>query len=452
MNAHSIDTIAAISTAPGRAALAVIRASGPDVPRLIARTLEGHLPERRPTLRWLRHPETGARVDRVLATHYAAPRSYTGEEMLELCCHGGSLGPQLVLDALHAAGARPAQPGEFTRRAYLNGKLDLLQAEAILDLVEGRSAAQHRAAIDQLDRGLSRRIEQLRESILRCEALLAYDIDFPEEDEGPVRPEEIEAAATDVTRRIDRLLETAGEGELLRDGALTVIAGRPNAGKSSLFNALCGFERVIVTEEPGTTRDAVEAMVSLGGYPFRLVDTAGLRDSTDRVERVGIEVARRYLAGADVVLFCAEAGRPLTDEERQFVDGLKSDALILVRTKTDLSPAASQSPTDAAEVHVSAVSGLGMGALRDRLLQAVFAGALAAAEAMPLVTRRRHARALREARSEMSVFLQARESHTAPEVAATHLRAAVQSLEELIGVIAPEDLLERVFADFCIGK
>ncbi len=452
MEAHSSDTIAAISTAPGRAALAVIRASGPEVPRLIARTLEGNLPERHPTLRWLRHPETGARVDRVLATHFPAPRSYTGEEMLELSCHGGPLGPQLVLDALYAAGARPAQPGEFTRRAYLNGKLDLLQAEAVLDLVEGRSVAQHRAAVDQLDRGLSRRIEELRDSILRCEALLAYDIDFPEEDEGPVRPEEIDAAATDVTRRIDRLLETAAEGELLRDGALTVIAGRPNAGKSSLFNALCGFERVIVTEEPGTTRDAVEALVSLGGYPFRLVDTAGLRESTDRVERVGIEVARRYLAGADVVLFCAEAGRALTEEERQFVGGLQSGVLILVRTKTDLGAGPSRSATDASEVFVSTVSGEGLGALRDRLVQAVFAGALAVAGEMPLVTGRRHARALRDARSEVSAFLQARESGTAPEVAATHLRAAVGSLEELIGIIAPEDLLARVFADFCIGK
>ncbi len=452
MEAHFSDTIAAISTAPGRAAIAVLRVSGPGVPRLIASTLGGEVPERRASLRWLRHPETGERVDRVLATHFPAPRSYTGEEMLELSCHGGPLGPQLVFDALCAAGARPAQPGEFTRRAYLNGKLDLLQAEAILDLVEGRSVAQHRAAIDQLDRGLSRRIEELRDSILRCEALLAYDIDFPEEDEGPVRPREIDAAAIEVTQRIDRLLETAGEGELLRDGALTVIAGRPNAGKSSLFNALCGFERVIVTEEPGTTRDAVEAMVSLGGYPFRLVDTAGLRESTERVERVGIEVARRYLAGADVVLFCAEAGRPLTDEERQFLVDLENDALILVRTKSDLSSGTSAVPSDAAEVCVSTVSGAGLGALRDRLVKTVFAGTLAVGGEAPLVTRRRHARSLREARSEVIAFLQARESGTAPEVAATHLRAAVGSLEELIGIVAPEDLLARVFSDFCIGK
>ncbi len=308
-----METIAAISTAPGRSALAVVRLSGDGIAQIVERTLGEALSARRPTLRWLTHPETRERVDQVLATFFPAPDSYTGEDLLELSCHGGALAPQLVLDAVFAADARPAEPGEFTRRAYLNGKLDLLQAEAILDLVDGRSRAQHRAAVHQLDRGLSRRIEEVREAIIHAEALLVYEIDFPEEDEGPLPAGRIDSAATDVLDRIDRLLETAAEGELLREGALTVIAGRPNAGKSSLFNALCGFERVIVTEEPGTTRDAIEAVVSLGGYPFRLVDTAGLRESAVHIERIGIEVARRYLADADVVLFCVEAGRSLTE-------------------------------------------------------------------------------------------------------------------------------------------
>lgn len=448
------DTVAAISTAPGRAAIAVVRASGPQVARLIAHTLGESLPERRPSLRWLRHPETGEQVDRVLSTYFRGPESYTGEDMLELSCHGGPLGPQLVLDALLAAGARLAEPGEFTRRAYLNGKLDLLQAEAVLDLVDGRSAAQHRSALHQLDRGLSRRIEELRAAIIGCEALLVYEIDFPEEDEGPVPPERIEMAAQDVVARIGQLLETAAEGELLREGALTVIAGRPNAGKSSLFNALCGVERVIVTEEPGTTRDAVEALVSLGGYPFRLVDTAGLRDASGKVERLGIEVARRYLANAEIVLFCAEAGRALSDEELGFLEQVEA-SILLVRSKSDLASTGAAETSDAAElrqVSVSTLTGEGLGELRDHLLSAAFSDSLALEGGAPLITRKRHARELRRARSEMSAFLEARSSGLAPEVAATHLRAAAEALEELLGVIAPEDVLERVFAEFCIGK
>lgn len=451
-----MDTIAAIATAPGRAAIAVVRVSGPAVPDLVQQLLSGALGARRPGLRWLRHPTTGERVDRVLATQFPAPHSYTGEEVLELGCHGGPLSPQLVLDAILAAGARQAEPGEFTRRAYLNGKLDLLQAEAILDLVDGRSAAQHRSALHQLDRGLSRRIEQLREAIVHCEALLAYDIDFPEEDDGTVAPEEIDSAARDVGARIDRLLEMANEGELLREGALTVIAGRPNVGKSSLFNALCGFERAIVTEEPGTTRDAVEAVVSLGGYPFRLVDTAGLRAATARVERIGIEVARRYMDTADVLLFCVEAGRPLEADEVEFLDTVETRAVLLVGTKQDLreesAPARGQLESGlTGQVLVSTITGAGLSELRDLLVGAVFAGSQTSGET-PLVTRRRHARALRSAADEVAAFLAARQAGQAPEISATHLRAAAEALEELLGVIAPEELLNRVFAEFCIGK
>jgi tRNA modification GTPase len=450
-----VDTIAAISTAPGRSAIAVVRASGPRITEIISRTLGLPLPERRPLLRWLSHPEAGEQVDRVLATYFPAPYSYTGEDVLELSCHGGALAPQLVLDALLAAGARQAEPGEFTRRAFLNGKLDLLQAEAILDLVDGRSRAQHRAALHQLERGLSRRIEELREAVVRCEALLVYDIDFPDEDDGPVAGREIDAAAREVLQRIERLLDTAAEGELLREGALTVIAGRPNAGKSSLFNALCGVERVIVTDEPGTTRDAVEALVSLSGYPFRLVDTAGLAEAAGKLERLGIEVARRYLAGADVVTFCVEAGRRPSGEELEFLTGLEAGAAVVVRTKSDLVGSEgrrSLPEIDAPQVFVSTVTGEGLSELGERLAATAFSGRLALEAEAPLVTRERHARELRQARSEVEGFLEARSAALPPEVAATHLRAAAQALEELLGVIAPDELLAHVFAEFCIGK
>jgi tRNA modification GTPase len=447
------DTIAAIATPQGRGAVALLRVSGPgalDVLRRIAPGIGDVLP-RAQRLAALRHPETGELLDRGLVTYFAAPASYTGEDTLEIATHGGVLTPQLVLDALLAAGARPAEPGEFTRRAYLNGKLDLLQAEAVADLIDGRSRALHRAAVHQMERGLSRRVSELRDAVIGTEALIAYSIDFPEEDEPPVPPERIQASARDVIARIQALLSTAPEGELLREGALTVLAGRPNSGKSSLFNALLGTERAIVTDIPGTTRDALEASASVEGYPFRLVDTAGLRETTDTVEGIGIEVARRYLAGADLVLFCMEAGREADDDERAFIAGIPPERLIVVRTKSDAYPGA-EMDGDGEAVAVSAATGDGLPALRRALLRRAFGGILGEPGEAPLVTRERHARALRRARDEVSSFLDAMDAGVPMEFAATHLRDAVAALEDLVGAVSVDDVLDRVFGSFCVGK
>jgi tRNA modification GTPase len=449
------DTIAAVATAPGRGAVALVRVSGPDAAALLLRLAPEHgdsLPSRRPRLLALHHPETGELLDRALVTLFRAPASYTGEDVVELGTHGGALTPQLVLDALLAAGARTAEPGEFTRRAYLNGKLDLLQAEAVLDLIDGRSRALHRAAIHQVERGLSARIEKVRDALVGCEALIAYAIDFPEEDEPPVPPERIAAAAGDAAERIARLLATAPEGELLRDGALTVLAGRPNSGKSSLFNALLGAERAIVTEVPGTTRDALEALVSVDGYPFRLVDTAGLRETADRVEGMGIEVARRYLDAADLVLFCMEAGRSPGADESAFLAAADPGRTVVVRTKADLHPGAAPGAAPLAEVPVAALSGDGLGALRSLLLERAFGGILGEGAEAPLVTRERHARALREAHAEVEAFLAALAEEVPMEFAATHLRGAAGALEDLIGAVTTDDVLDRVFGQFCVGK
>lgn len=444
------DTIAAVATPPGRSAVALLRVSGPGA-RAVLEAVAPAPGDARPRvqrLAALRHPESGELLDRGLVSFFPAPGSYTGEDSVEITTHGGALAPQLVLDALLAAGCRLAEPGEFTRRAYLNGKLDLLQAEAVLDLIDGRSRAMHRAALYQMDRGLTRRIEELRTALIGVEALTIYSIDFPEEDEPPVPPARIREEARAAGSRIDRLLATAPEGELLREGALVVLAGRPNSGKSSLFNALLGTERAIVTEIPGTTRDALESVFSVDGYPFRLVDTAGLRETADRVEGIGIEVARRYLAAADAVLFCAEAGRPLSAEEEVFLAGTDPARTVLVRTKADLAPADSPGET----VAVSAVTGSGLPELRARLLGLAFGGIVGETGHAPLVTRERHARALRLARAEVDDFLRAVEVGVPMEFAATHLRAATGALEDLIGSVSVDDLLDRVFGDFCVGK
>jgi len=455
------DTIAAIATPPGRGAVALLRVSGPgafDVLRRVA-SVDGLAP-RVQRLAALRHPESGELLDQALVTVFPSPASYTGEDIVEISTHGGVLTPQLVLDALLAAGARAAEPGEFTRRAYLNGKLDLLQAEAVADLVDGRSRALHRAAVHQMERGLSRRIHDLRAAIIHAESLIAYSIDFPEEDEPPVPPERIHAAVGEVLARIDALLATAPEGELLREGALTVLAGRPNSGKSSLFNALLGAERAIVTEIPGTTRDALEAQASVDGYPFRLVDTAGLRETMDRVEGIGIEFARRYLAAADLVLFCVEAGRALQEDERAFLRDRDPDRTLVVRTKADLLGEGMEASEDGEtgltsglrSIPVAAVEGTGISELRATLLRMAFGHVLADPGEAPVVTRERHARALRRARDELAEFLSALAERVPMEFAATHLRAAAGSLEDLVGAVTVDDVLDRVFGDFCVGK
>ena len=385
----------------------------------------------------LAHPGTGEPVDEVLAACFPAPRSYSGEDLVEISTHGGLVVPAAAVAALVAAGARPAEPGEFTRRAVLNGKMDLVQAEATADLIDAGSPAQRRRALHQLERGLSDRLAALRAEILELEALIAYDIDFPEEDEGPVSPERVRRAWCVVRDRVADLLKTAPEGERLREGALLVIAGRPNAGKSSLFNALLGTERAIVTEIPGTTRDAIEAPAVIEGFPFRLVDTAGLRDTDERIERLGIEVSRQYLAAADLVLFCEERDDPSRDAFLTQV----SAPVVVVRTKADRGGAG-----------VSVLTGAGLPELRRRLAEVAFGQLLALGDVEPVVTRARHRTALESALREIEAFWAARTSGVDAAACATHLRAAVGALDDLIGAVTPEDVLDRVFAAFCVGK
>jgi tRNA modification GTPase len=285
--------------------------------------------------------------------------------------------------------------------------------------------------------------------VLELEALVCYEIDFPEEDSGPVPPQRVAAAAAALEGELAALIGTAAEGERLREGALAVIAGRPNAGKSSLFNALLGTERAIVTQIPGTTRDAIEAPASCNGFPFRLIDTAGLRSTEDTIERLGIEVSRRYLDAADVVIFCAEAGRELGAEESAFLEETTAP-VVVARTKADLATDSNE-PADS-DVIVSVETGEGIPALRGRLAEHAFTTLARAADVEPLVTRERHRTALETALDEVRGFVRARSEALEAAAAATHLRAAVTALEDVIGLVASEDVLERVFERFCVGK
>jgi len=460
-----VDTIAAVSTAPGNGALAVVRCSGGEAGRVLLRLAPAlrELPKARcARLAEIRDPRDGTLLDVGVVTFFPGPASYTGEDVVEISCHGGWLGPELVLEACVRAGARRAEPGEFTRRAYLHRKLDLVQAEAVADLIEARSAALRRAALGQLERGLSARIGALREALVGLEAELAHHIDFPEEDDAPVPVEAIVARAGTVAEDMRALLRSAPEGELLREGALVVLAGRPNSGKSALYNALIGEERAIVTAEPGTTRDALLTTVQLGGFPFRLVDTAGLREAEGRVEQMGIEVTRRYLGQADVVLLCVPADEEVGEMEHSFLGEIGATPVVLVRTKGDATNPvgatvamrggpAGDAPT-APKVRTSAVTGEGLDELGRALTRLMYAGLAGSSGDVPVLTRARQREALAEAARETDAFVEALGGGLPPEVAATHLRAAGGSLEELLGVITTEDVLDALFARFCVGK
>ena len=444
------DTIVAVASASGRGAVALVRLSGPDAFAIAARHVRS-LPSEPRVAQLCEVFRREEKLDAALVTLFPAPNSFTGEDTVEISTHGGYLVPGSIVAALIFSGARQALPGEFTRRAVLNGKLDIIQAEAIGDLIDASSSAMQRTAISQLDGGLSRRLLDLRNELLELEALIAYDVDFPDEDDGPIPRGRIEQASEQVLNSLDRLLATAPVGELVRKGAVVVIAGAPNAGKSSLFNALLGRSRAIVTEIPGTTRDAIEAVIDSGNWPIRLVDTAGLRETEDRMERLGIEVSERYLSSAEVVLACGDSPTSL-DHTRMLIARLTDSPVIAVLTKTDLVSNGEQMQLPDG-IAVSAETGVGLPELLVTIDSVIDRHQGPISQDLPILTRARHRKALDTARAEVAQFMDAWHAERLPAtVAAVHLRTAVAELEELIGTFDVDEVLNRVFSSFCVGK
>jgi len=438
------DPIVALATPPGRSALAVIRLSGTGAFDVAQRVIRGFrtAPPRVARLASFLDGDR-ALIDRGLYLAFPGPRSETGEDTVEFQCHGGQVVPVRLLAALEAAGARPAHPGEFTRRAVLNGKLDLLQAEAIGDLVDAEAPAQAKAALLQLEGGLSRRIAALRSAMVDLLAMLAYDVDFPDEDDGPIPRDRIVEHRAEVARQIDRLLATAPLADRVRRGALVVLAGPPNTGKSSLFNALLGSERALVTEVPGTTRDAIEAHADFLGWPIRLVDTAGLGATDDRIEAMGQAMGQRYQQAADLMLCCDDGTLPAAPMP---CDAAPPERTLVVRTKVDLGAAAE------GEIGVSAVTGEGLGALRRTIVERLYSAGAGLGDLEPALTRERHRVALVRA----AEALEGARPHMAPSgdavLAAHHVQQAVHALDALVGAIDVDEVLDRVFATFCVGK
>ena len=446
------DTIVAIATATGRAAISVVRMSGPQSHAIAKRCLSAWPDEpRQARLADVGDPLTASVIDQAVVIRYDAPNSFTGEDLVEISGHGGVLSPLAVASLLIREGARQAEPGEFTRRAVLNGKLDLLQAEGIASIVDARTEAARRGALHHMDGGASRQIGMLRDGLLELEALLAYDIDFPEEDDGPIPRARIDNALSDVQRQVDELLNSVRLGEVVREGAVIVLAGPPNAGKSSLFNALLGVERAIVHETPGTTRDAIEAMIEVNRWPLRLVDTAGLRESADEVERTGVEVSRRYLAGAHLVLVCGETTHDI-ETARDVVSRITGVPQLGVLTKADLRRLTGDESTNRNAV-VSAQKREGLVELVARIERELDSHYGSLDPDLPLLTKARHQSALMKAAQELALFRTNWSGDQVPvSIAAVHIRSAVHELETLVGAVDVDDVLSRVFSTFCVGK
>jgi tRNA modification GTPase len=401
----------------------------------------------------------GSRVDEIIAAVFRAPHSYTREDVVELSCHGGALPSRLVLTALLNAGARLAGPGEFTLRAFLNGRLDLAQAEAVADVIAAATGAAHDLALAQLAGSLSRRLDGLSESLVDALAEVEARVDFAE-DVGSVEvPEHIVKAISEVASSLDELLRGADYARALRDGVRVPLVGRPNVGKSSLFNALLGESRAIVTDQPGTTRDRVSETIEVAGVPVTLSDTAGLRDTDEPVEKIGVALAEQALADSALVLWVIDGAAPLTAEDREIAARVASKPLLVALNQCDRGAAVAEDDVaallDCAPrriVRVSAVRGDGLEVLRESLASLLGADGSGEASAVAAVANPRHAEALSRARVALVRASDAAHEGAPGEVVAIELRDAIAAIGEVTGKAIAEDLLERIFGKFCVGK
>jgi len=448
---NSEDTIAAISTAPGRGGIGIVRLSGNDVPRIARELLDGLPPPRRAALRIFRDAD-GGMLDGGIVLYFPAPGSFTGEHVLELHGHGGPVVMDLLLARVLALGARHAAPGEFSQRAFLNDKLDLTQAEAIADLIESGSAEAARAAIRSLQGQFAAEIHSLVDAVIEARLHVEAAIDFPDEEVDFLDDSQLHARIANLRRLCTELVESARQGALLRDGLTIVIAGRPNAGKSSLLNRLAGYEAAIVTEIPGTTRDVLRERIHIDGLPLHVIDTAGLRRDADRVEAEGIRRAHAEMDRADRIVYLIDATRRLTAAELsdELGDLPRGIPVTVVWNKIDLTgEGAVLTPGDPMQVRLSALDGRGIELLRDHLNQcAGYHGA----ESGVVSARRRHLDALERARTHVEEAAKHLDEHRAGELMAEELREAQQVLGEITGDFTSEDLLGRIFSTFCIGK
>lgn len=457
------DTICAIATAIGEGGIGIVRVSGKQAVAIADKIFLS--PSGKRAMTSLSHQAVYGRivdpgsletVDEVILLVMRAPRSYTREDVVEIHCHGGPVPLQRILDVTLRQGARLAEPGEFTKRAFLNGRLDLAQAEAVIDIIRSKTDASLRAAVGNLSGKLSGKVKELRHTILGMIAQLEAAIDFPEEDIEEAAANEVAHLISGATAGLDALLSTAESGRILREGLATVIIGKPNVGKSSLLNALLRENRAIVTDIPGTTRDIIEEYVNIRGVPVRIIDTAGIRDTADMVEKIGVERAKELVRQADLILLLLDSSMPLSQEDRAVLELLTGSEAIVLINKSDL-PAR----LDFGEVErythgrkvmkISVAQEEGLAELEQAIASLVYSGQVNQAEAA-YVNNVRHAAALRQARNSLADALATIEAGMPSDCIVVDLRAAWEKLGEITGETVGDDIIDQIFTQFCIGK
>jgi tRNA modification GTPase len=462
MDLHSLeDTIAAISTPPGHSGIGIVRMSGPDAlniaDRLFRPANPAKIPSRAPSFSTsyghvVRDEQV---IDEVILTVMRAPRTYTTQDVVEINCHGGIIPLRRTLELVLELGARLADPGEFTKRAFLLGRIDLAQAEAALDVIFAQTEEAQKAATRQLEGALSGQVNALRDRLIEVLAHLEANIDFGEEDLELMGLKQVEAQLGEAGGELARLVAGAAVGRILRDGLRTTIVGRPNVGKSSLMNALLGQERVIVTHIPGTTRDVVEESIQIAGVPVVLSDTAGLRSTDDPVESIGVARSRDALEGADLALVVVDGAQPLTPEDRALLHQARGFSAVVVLNKSDLPQAADAGEVAALAatqaIAVSALTGYGLEELRETISARIWSGATRA-DAGSLVTNVRHKQALERAAEHVQAGRDAIAAGLSEEYVAEDVRDALDALGEIVGLTLTEEVIDRIFSSFCIGK
>lgn len=452
------DTIAAISTPIGEGGIGIVRLSGTDAEdiagRIFRRKGSGGLRSHRFYYGEIVDPESGDSLDEVMVVLMKAPRSYTREDVLEIQCHGGSLMVRKVLELVLRCGARLAEPGEFTKRAFLNGRIDLLQAEAVIEVIRGKTEAALALAQNQREGLLSGKIAGAREGMVRALALIEACLDFPEDDIMLPDSREIMTSVRDSLAAIEELLDGFREGRVVREGVSVLIAGKPNVGKSSLLNTLLRERRAIVTSVPGTTRDIIEEVINIKGLPVTLLDTAGIRDTEDEIEQEGMRLALEKIPLADLILFVIDASRPFDNEDKLIMEAVRGRTLIPVLNKSDLPPLV-ELPEELSElkcVKISARSGEGIDQLREAIFSIFIRGGALDGREFTALSQVRHRDALERAKGHLAAFLRIFDGRHPLELVAMELRDALNALGEVTGETTPDEILDQIFARFCIGK
>lgn len=451
------ETIAAISTAYGEGGIGIIRISGPDAKEILRRVFSRKsIKDRRMTFGRIIDPSNSEVIDEVLAVYMKGPATYTGEDVAEINCHGSTVSLRKTLALVLREGARMAEPGEFTKRAFLNGRMDLSQAEAVIDLIKAKADASYDAALSQMEGALSKKVEEIRAKVLDILVDLTVNIDYPDEDIEQMTYEKLLAGIDDTAREIRGLLETASTGRMIREGIRIAIVGRPNVGKSSLMNALLRQSRAIVTEIPGTTRDTIEEAVSIRSIPVYLVDTAGIRQTEDIVEKIGIEKTKEAFNQADLVVVIINASEPLDEEDLDILKRLEGRQSLVLLNKTDLGNTVT--PRDIADISPNSdiiktclLQGEGVDSIEDKIEALVYGGQLTQKDSI-MVSNVRHEQLLRQALQSAEDARTITLAGEALDIIEIDIREAYDRLGEIIGETVSDEVLDEVFSRFCLGK